>query len=145
MDPSKPSKPPNISTSPTPMSPTSPLTTSPPPTSPSSASSIQISKIPFPQLKEKVLSALNARNNGYAAATALIAYWEDDDTGAEKDANHLEKTFKNLQLDDEYRSIEEGFEGTDILRYAHRLHLMEMITPEQARLTVSDNIQMAST
>jgi hypothetical protein len=93
MDPSKPSKPPNISTFPTPMSPTSPLTTSPPPTPPSSASSIQISKIFFPQLKEKVLSAINARNNGYAATTALITYREDHDTGAEKDANHLE----NLQ------------------------------------------------
>jgi hypothetical protein len=63
------------------------------PTPPSSASSIQISKIPFPQLKEKVLSAINARNNGYAATTALITYREDHDTGAEKDANHLE----NLQ------------------------------------------------
>ncbi|CAI7643045.1 unnamed protein product [Penicillium manginii] len=101
MDPSKPSTPPNISTFPTPMSPTSPLTTSPPPTPPSSASSIQISKIPFPQLKEKVLSAINARNNGMT-------------TLAQKKTPTIWKTFKNLQLDDEYRSIEEGFEGTDI-------------------------------
>jgi hypothetical protein len=66
-------------------------------------------------------------------------------TLAQKKTPTIWKTFKNLQLDDEYRSIEEGFEGTDNLRYAYRLHLMGMIAPEQARLTVSDNIQMAST
>jgi hypothetical protein len=40
--------------------------------------------------------AVKARNDGYAVTTALIVYWEDDDTGAEMDAKYLEKTFKDL-------------------------------------------------
>ncbi|KAJ5739037.1 hypothetical protein N7533_011821 [Penicillium manginii] len=95
MDPSKssrPSKPPNINTSsPTPMSPTPQS-----PTSPSWVSSVRPSRIPFPQLKERVDLAVKARNDGYAVTTALIVYWEDDDTGAEMDAKYLEKTFKDL-------------------------------------------------
>ncbi|KAJ5407706.1 hypothetical protein N7509_001589 [Penicillium cosmopolitanum] len=90
---SNPSKPPKLASpapAPAPASPTSP-------TSPtSSVSSGRLSKIPLPQLKQRIQLAINARTDGYATASAIIVYWEDDDTGAEADAKILESTFKNL-------------------------------------------------
>lgn len=61
--------------------------------SPSSPAAMEASdpptKVMLPQLKASLEKVISARGNVYAEKTAVIFYWEDDDTGAEKDAESL--------------------------------------------------------
>jgi hypothetical protein len=53
------------------------------------------SYIPLPALKATLQEAVAARGNTYRTITALVFYWEDDNTGAKSDIDRLEKTFQH--------------------------------------------------
>lgn len=63
--------------------------------SPTSSSSFS-SRIPLPALKAKLQETVKARSTGYSRVSALVAFFEDDDTGAQEDARKLETTLKDI-------------------------------------------------
>ncbi|KAJ5098845.1 hypothetical protein N7532_005846 [Penicillium argentinense] len=77
-----------------------PASTSPTPTSPTSptpaGSPVKASRIPLPELREALENTIRQREIGYACITAMILLWSDDDTGANKDANRLQKTLLDV-------------------------------------------------
>ena len=61
-----------------------------------SSSSSSGTRITLPVLQQKLKETLCAQAYGYSRVSAFLTLWDDDDTGAQEDANKLQDTLKDL-------------------------------------------------